>query len=61
VKILVDKEGRARKAIVVKSDNSLLDDSAKEAALRWLFKPAMMTNGPVMVWAAVPFRFRLGK
>ncbi len=61
VKILIDKEGIVRKVIVAKSDNSLLDDSAKAAARRWLFTPAMMTGGPVMVWAAVPFRFRLAK
>jgi len=61
VKILIDKEGRPRKTIVVKSENSLLDDSARTAAMRWLFTPAMMTRGPVMVWAAVPFRFRLSR
>ncbi|MBI1804799.1 MAG: energy transducer TonB [Ignavibacteriae bacterium] len=61
VKILIDKEGHARKAFVIKSENSLLEDSAKAAALRWLFIPAMMNNGPVMVWAAVPFRFRLAR
>jgi protein TonB len=59
VKILVDREGRAKKAIVIKSDSGLLNENATTAALGWLFTPAMMTNGPVMVWAAVPFRFTL--
>jgi protein TonB len=59
VKILVDKEGKAMKAVVMKSDNETLDAAAVEAALGWVFTPAMMNNGPVAVWAAVPFRFKL--
>jgi protein TonB len=59
VKILVDKEGKAKKAVVMKSDNEIFDAAAVEAALGWVFTPAMMNNGPVAVWAAVPFRFKL--
>jgi protein TonB len=61
VKILVDKEGRAKKAIVLKSDSEIFDDPALKAALQWVFSPAMMNNGPVAVWVAVPFRFQLNK
>ncbi len=61
MKILIDREGRPKKAIVVKSDNSLLDESARTAALEWRFTPAMMTSGPVMVWASIPFRFALDR
>jgi protein TonB len=61
VKILVDKEGKAEKAVVMKSDNEIFDKNAIEAALGWVFTPAMMNNGPVRVWAAVPFRFKLNK
>ncbi len=59
VKILVGTDGRAKKAIVIKSDNEIFNENAIEAALHWLFTPAMMNNGPVKVWAAVPFRFKL--
>lgn len=61
VKILVDKEGRAKKAVIMKSDNDIFNEKATEAALKWVFTPAMMNNGPVAVWAAVPFRFKLNK
>ena len=61
VKILVDKEGKAKKAIVVKSDSPVFDEPAVKAALQWVFTPAMMNNGPVAVWAMVPFHFKLGK
>jgi protein TonB len=61
VKILVDKEGKAKKAVVMKSDAEIFDEPAKAAALQWVFTPAIMNNGPVAVWAAVPFRFKLNK
>jgi protein TonB len=61
VKILVDKEGKAKKAVIIKSDADIFNEPAKEAALQWVFTPAMMNNGPVAVWAAVPFHFKLNK
>lgn len=61
VKILVDKEGKAKKAVVMKSDAEIFNEPAQKAALQWVFTPAMMNNGPVAVWAAVPFRFKLNK
>ena len=59
VKIWVDKEGKARKAVVMKSDAELFNQSATEAAMQWVFTPAMQHNGPVSVWVAIPFRFKL--
>jgi len=61
VKILVDKEGKAKKAVVMKSDAEIFNEPAIKAALQWVFTPAMMNNGPVAVWAAVPFKFKLNK
>ncbi|HMD14049.1 MAG TPA: TonB family protein [Bacteroidota bacterium] len=61
VKILVDKEGKAKKAVVAKSDSEIFNDAAIKAALQWVFTPAMMNNGPVAVWAMVPFHFKLNK
>lgn len=59
VKIWVDKEGKARKAVVMKSDAELFNKSATDAAMQWVFTPAMQYNGPVSVWVAIPFRFKL--
>ena len=61
VKILVDKEGKAKKAVVMKSDAEIFNDPSIKAALQWVFTPAMMNNGPVAVWAMVPFHFKLNK
>jgi len=61
VKVLVDKEGKAKKAIIMKSDAEIFNDAAIAAAKQWVFTPALMNNGPVAVWAAIPFRFKLNK
>ena len=61
VKILVDKEGKAKKWVIMKSDAEIFNEPALEAAKQWVFTPAMMNNGPVAVWAAIPFHFKLNK
>ena len=61
VKIWVDKEGKAKKAEVIKSDAELFNQSAKEAAMQWVFTPAVMNNGPVSVWVSIPFKFKLNQ
>jgi len=61
VKCLVDKEGKVKKAVIMKSDAEIFNDPAIAAALQWVFTPAIMNNGPVAVWAAIPFRFTLNK
>jgi protein TonB len=61
VKILVDKEGKAKKAVVMKSDAEIFNEPAIKAAMQFVFTPAMMNNGPVAVWAAMPFHFKLNK
>jgi outer membrane biosynthesis protein TonB len=37
----------------------LLQSAAVEAALRWVFKPALANGRPVPVWVAIPFRFQM--
>jgi protein TonB len=59
VKILVDKDGKPLKAVVTKSSTEIFDQAAIEAAMQFQFTPAVMNNGPVKVWVAIPFRFRL--
>ncbi len=61
MKMWVDREGKVKKAVVVKSDNELFNESAQKAAMQWVFTPAVMNNGPVSVWVSVPFRFKLNK
>jgi protein TonB len=59
VRIWVTKEGKAKKAEMLKSDSNLFDQSALDAAMHWVFIPAVMNNGPVAVWVSIPFKFKL--
>lgn len=59
VKILVDKDGTPKKVVIIKSTTEIFNDSALKAASKFLFTPAVMNNGPVRVWVAIPFKFRL--
>jgi protein TonB len=59
VSIWVTKEGKAKKAQVVKTDSDLFNQAATDAAMKWVFTPAVMNNGPVAVWVTIPFRFAL--
>jgi protein TonB len=59
VKIWVDKEGKPKQVVVLKSDAEIFNDAAVEAAKQFRFTPAYMNNGPVAVWVSVPFRFKL--
>jgi TonB family protein len=61
IKVLITKEGKVKKAILMKTDNELFTQSAIDAAMKWVFTPAIMNGKPVLVWVAIPFRFRLGK
>jgi protein TonB len=59
LKVWVDKEGKVRKAVILKSDAEIFNQAAQEAAQQWVFTPAVMQKGPVSVWVSIPFRFRL--
>lgn len=59
VKILVTKEGKPKKAVVVKSDAEIFNQSATDAAMKYSFTPALQNNKPVAVWVVVPFKFEL--
>lgn len=59
VKLWVDREGKVKKAVVLKSDAEVFNDAAVEAGRQWVFTPAQQQGKPVQVWVAVPFKFRL--
>jgi protein TonB len=59
LKMLVDREGKVRKVLVVKSDADIFSEAATDAARQWLFVPAVMNGGPVSVWVTVPFTFTM--
>lgn len=60
VNILVEKDGKPKKAVVVKEDaGGLFNDAAIAAAMKYQFTPAIMNAGPVKVWVAIKFKFQL--
>ena len=59
VSILVGREGKPKKAVVVKSDQEIFNKSAIDAAMQYSFTPALQNNKPVAVWVVIPFKFEL--
>jgi protein TonB len=60
VNILVDKDGKPKKAVVVKEDAAgIFNEAAISAAMKYQFTPAIMNSGPVKVWVAIKFKFQL--
>lgn len=60
VKVLVDKEGNPKKAVVVKSESELFNYAATEAAMKSKFSPALQEGKPIAVWVVLPYKFTLG-
>ncbi len=59
IKILVDKEGRVRDAILLRGVGAGLDEAALKAVMQWVYTPAIQNNRPVAVWVAQPIDFSL--
>jgi periplasmic protein TonB len=59
VKILVDKEGKPKRAVVIKSDAEMFNQPSIDAAMKFLFTPAIQDKKPVEIWVVIPFKFRL--
>ena len=57
--VLLDKEGKVKKVLPLKTSEEIFTDAALDAAKKWVFTPALMNGKPVQVWVAIPFRFRL--
>ncbi|MHB1686642.1 MAG: energy transducer TonB [Ignavibacteriaceae bacterium] len=61
VKILVNKQGKPIKAVVIKSDSEVFNQPAVNASMKFVFTPAIQHKSPVMVWVVIPFRFKLNQ
>lgn len=60
LRVLVNEKGRAERVDVQQSSGaSRLDEAARQAALRALFKPHLEDGKAVPVYAIVPIRFQL--
>lgn len=61
LRVLVNKEGKPMRTAVIKADNDIFIEPAKEAAMKTLFTPAIQNGKPITCWVNIPFRFSLGK
>jgi len=58
IKVLVDKEGKVKKAVPVEGPEIFYEEAIK-ASMKWVFKPALQRDKPVPVWVVIPFRFSM--
>lgn len=59
VKLWVDKEGKVKDVVILKSASEIFNQPAIDAAKQWIFTPALMKTGPVSVWISLSFNFKL--
>ena len=60
VEVVIDEIGRVVEARVVASDaTEILNQAARQAAFKWLFKPAKQRDVPVKCRIVIPFKFEL--
>ena len=59
VKILIDKTGMPTKAIVIKSDSDLFNQSAVDASMKSKFTPAINKGEAIAVWVVLPYKYQL--
>jgi len=59
ISVLVGEKGEVLQTKVVRSDNTMLENAALEAARQWKFIPASHNGKPVQSWFTLPaFDFR---
>lgn len=59
VEVTVDAQGKPIQAKIVKSASDVFNEAAIEAVMKYTFKPAMMSTGPVTAKIYIPIDFRL--
>jgi protein TonB len=60
LKIMVSKEGRALRVVLVKSSgHTVLDRAAVKAVREWVFNPGKLNGVPIDMWVMVPVVYRL--
>ena len=58
VKVLIDKEGKVKKAVIMQGIE-IFHEAAITAVMQWVFKPAIQQDRPIAVWMAIPISFKL--
>jgi periplasmic protein TonB len=61
VEVTIDAQGKPIQARVVKSASDVFNEAAVEAVMKYTFKPAMMSTGPVATKIMIPIDFRMSR
>ena len=62
VKVLIDKKGAVKRAVVIKrTGTESFEDASVKAAQQWEFKPAVAGKETVDTWVVIPFSFKLDR
>ncbi|MGD1044768.1 MAG: TonB family protein [Bacteroidota bacterium] len=59
VEVTIDAQGKPIQARIVKSASDVFNEAAIEAVMKYTFKPAMMSTGPVTAKIMIPIDFRM--
>jgi TonB family protein len=59
VEVTVDVQGKPIQTRILKSASEVFNDAAVEAVMKYTFKPAMQSTGPVTAKIVIPIDFRL--
>jgi TonB family protein len=57
VKALVEKDGRVKRAVAIRGPE-VFYKAATDAAMKWVFKPAIQKDRPIAVWVMLTFDFK---
>ena len=58
-KVAIDETGKVVKVTISKSDAEIFNQPSIDAAMQWVFKPAMKDGKPIATEVAIPFRYKI--
>lgn len=58
-KVFIDETGKVTKVTITKSDADIFNQPSIDAAMQWVFKPAMKDGKPIATEVSIPFRFKV--
>ena len=59
VRVLVDKQGKYEKHMVLKNPHPILTQAVENKLSKLVFKPAIVTGRPADTWVTLPIKFQL--
>ena len=58
-KVFIDETGKVTKVTIQKSDADIFNQPSIDAAMQWVFKPALKDGKPIAAEVAIPFRYKM--